>query len=79
MRYEDVSPLLKGLFLILGPGKHPTQGDWRKGSADIKILLKNLYSQPSMSHTDVIFKVCALLTYDVILRNYVIIIKGKGT
>jgi hypothetical protein len=42
---------------IAGPVGQMLHGDWRKGSADIKILLKNLYSQPSMSHTDVIFKV----------------------
>ena len=35
----------------------PPIGDWRKGSADIKLLLKNLYTQSPMLHTDVTFKV----------------------
>jgi len=34
----------------------PPIGDWRKGSADIKLLLKNLYTQSPMLHTDVTFK-----------------------
>ena len=33
-----------------------SSGDWRKGSADIKLLLKNLYTQSPMLHTDVTFK-----------------------
>ena len=36
-------------------------GDWRKGSADIKLLLKNLYSQSPMPHTDVTFKVILII------------------
>ena len=42
------------------PTPHPNGspiGDWRKGSADIKLLLKNLYTQSPMLHTDVSFKV----------------------
>eukprot|EP00090_Calanus_glacialis_P026303 TRINITY_DN4132_c0_g1_i1.p1 TRINITY_DN4132_c0_g1~~TRINITY_DN4132_c0_g1_i1.p1 ORF type:complete len:917 (-),score=292.39 TRINITY_DN4132_c0_g1_i1:102-2852(-) len=41
------------------PTPHPNGspiGDWRKGSADIKLLLKNLYTQSPMLHTDVTFK-----------------------
>ena len=40
-----------------GTGGSGGVGDWRKGSADIKLLLKNLYSQSPMPHTDVTFKV----------------------
>ena len=44
-----------------GPHTPHTNGspicDWRKGSADIKLLLKNLYTQSPMLHTDVTFKV----------------------
>ena len=43
-----------------GVGALGAGGDWRKGSADIKLLLKNLYSQSPMPHTDVTFKVPAL-------------------
>ena len=43
-----------------GVGALGAGGDWRKGSADIKLLLKNLYSQSPMPHTDVTFKVTAL-------------------
>jgi len=43
-----------------GPHTPHTNGspicDWRKGSADIKLLLKNLYTQSPMLHTDVTFK-----------------------
>ena len=35
----------------------PGVADWRRGSADIKLLLKNLHSQSPMPHTDVTFKV----------------------
>ena len=38
-------------------------GDWRKGSADIKLLLKNLYSQSPMPHTDVTFKVIRIIIF----------------
>ena len=41
-------------------------GDWRKGSADIKLLLKNLYSQSPMPHTDVTFKVILIIIVFVI-------------
>ena len=39
-----------------GSATSPSSGDWRKGSADIKLLLKNLYTQSPMLHTDVTFK-----------------------
>ena len=38
-------------------GPAPAAADWRRGSADIKLLLKNLHSQSPMPHTDVTFKV----------------------
>ena len=47
------------------PTPHPNGspiGDWRKGSADIKLLLKNLYTQSPMLHTDVTFKVSCFKT-----------------
>ena len=43
-------------------------GDWRKGSADIKLLLKNLYSQSPMPHTDVTFKVICIIGNSIIIH-----------
>ena len=43
-------------------------GDWRKGSADIKLLLKNLYSQSPMPHTDVTFKVICIIGNGIIIH-----------
>ena len=49
-------------------------GDWRKGSADIKLLLKNLYSQSPMPHTDVTFKVILIIIIFVIAISITIIV-----
>ena len=48
-------------------------GDWRKGSADIKLLLKNLYSQSPMPHTDVTFKVILIIIFVITISITIIV------
>ena len=66
--WMDYPPTKVLLWIIFGSDHGSGVGDWRKGSADIKLLLKNLYSQSPMPHTDVTFKVICIIGNSIIIH-----------